>query len=215
MRSQARIALLVVAGLVALLAAPAVGAETPTEQLRAHVARALKILEDPAFKAESRAAARQAEIRKVAADIFDFTEMTRRALGPHWQPRTPAERQEMVALFTDLLERSYVSKIEMYSGERIVWAGEAIDGDQATIRTRIVTKQGTEVPVDYRMARRGDRWVAYDVSIEGVSLVANYRTQFNKIIQTSSYAELVKRLRDKLDERPAAADSKVKRTSVN
>jgi phospholipid transport system substrate-binding protein len=212
MRSPGRIAVLV-AGLLAVVLAGGAAAETPTDRLRAEIARVLKILGDPALRAESRTAERQAGIRAVAADIFDFTEMTKRALGPHWQSRTAGERQEMVQLFTELLERSYVSKIELYSGERIVWAGEVIDGDQATVRTRIVTKQGTEVPVDYRLLRRGERWVAYDVTIEGVSLVANYRTQFNKIIQTSSFAELVKRLRDKLAERPEPTQPRIKRTS--
>jgi phospholipid transport system substrate-binding protein len=105
------------------------------------------------------------------------------------------DRQEFTRLFTDLIERAYISKIERYSGERITYAGESVDAGLATVRTRFVTKQGTEVPVDYRMHERGDRWLVYDVSVEGVSLVNNYRTQFDKIIQSSSYAELVRRMK--------------------
>ena len=113
----------------------------------------------------------------------------------------PAEREEIVRLYADLLERAYVGKIEQYSGERIQFVGETAERDQATVRTRLVTKAGTEIPVDYRMHRvAGDRWLAYDVAIEGVSMVANYRAQFNKIIQTSGYPALVSRLTAKQEE---------------
>jgi phospholipid transport system substrate-binding protein len=189
--------------LVAMTGAGNAAAGPATDQLRAHVDQVLTALDTPgAGKIQER----RATTRRIAEDIFDFTEISQRSLGVHWQARTPAERQEFVALFTDLLERSYVSKIELYSGEKILYVGELGDNEVVTVRTRIQTKQGTEVPVDYRMLRRGDRWRAFDVAIEGVSLVGNYRTQFNKIVQTSSYTELVKRLRAKLDEpEPAAA----------
>jgi len=139
-------------------------------------------------------------VRRVADDIFDFQETAKRSLARHWQPRSPAEQAEFVRLFADLLERSYISRIELYGGEKIAYLRDELDGDQAVVRTRIVTKSGTEVPVDYRMLKRGERWLVYDVIIEGVSLVANYRTQFNKIIQTSSYAELVRKMKVKQDE---------------
>jgi phospholipid transport system substrate-binding protein len=176
---------------------------TPTEQVRGAIQRVVRILEDPALHGDARAAERRAAMRKVANELFDFTEITKRSLGRHWQARTPAEREELVRLFGDLLERTYVSRIELYSGEKIVFAGETVDTDQAVVRTRIVTKQGAEIPVDYRLLVRGERWRAYDVVIEGVSLVANYRSQFDKILQ-AGYPELVKRLRAKLDERPDA-----------
>ena len=141
--------------------------------------------------------ARRAAVRQAANRLFDFEETAKRALGPHWQQRTPAEHEEFVRLFSDLLEAAYVGKIDLYQGEKITYVGETVDGDQATVKTRIVTKQGNEVPVDYRLLREMDGWRVYDVIIEGVSLVANYRTQFNKIIQTSSYDDLVKRMRAK------------------
>jgi len=102
-----------------------------------------------------------------------------------------------VRLFSDLLEASYIGKIDLYQGEKITYASETVEGDQATVKTRVVTKQGTEVPVDYRLLREKDGWRVYDVIVEGVSLVGNYRTQFNKIIQTSSYEDLVNRMRAK------------------
>ena len=186
--------LLVLVGLAVGTPARA-GAGAPTEQLKASVDQIVKVLEDPALKAEARARDRRAAIRKEAEGVFDFTETAKRALGRHWQALAEPDRQEFTALFTDLIERAYISKIERYSGERIAYAGEAVEGGLATVRTRFVTKQGTEIPVDYRMQQRGDRWLVYDVSVEGVSLINNYRTQFDKIIQTSSYAELVRKMK--------------------
>jgi len=170
-----------------LVALPARAGE-PTDQLRAQIDRVIKVLEDPEL------------IRKVANDIFDFGETARRSLARHWAQRTAAEREEFVQLLADLLERSYISKIEAYGGEKITYVGETIDGDQATVRTKLTTKEGTDIPVDYRMLKRGDKWLVYDVIIEGVSLVANYRAQFNKIILTSSYQALVKKMRTKQEE---------------
>ncbi len=191
---------LIVAMAVVLTTGGTAWAGAPTDQLRGRVDRVLRVLEDPQLKPEARAIERRASIRAIVAEIFDFRELSQRALGPHWQGRTPNERDEFSQLFADLLERSYIDKIELYSGaERIQYTGEVLDGEQvATVRTRIVTKQGTEIPVDYRMRRVGDRWLVYDVAIEGVSLVANYRAQFNRIIQRSSYKGLVEQLTARL-----------------
>jgi phospholipid transport system substrate-binding protein len=175
-------------------------AGAPTDQLRAQIDRTVKILDDPELKKDGRQRERRGAVRQVANDIFDFSETAKRSLARHWAPRTPAEREEFVQLFTDLLERSYISKIELYGGEKIRFVGEAVDTDGAVVRTRLVTKQGTEIPIDYRMLSRGDKWLVYDVLIEGVSLISNYRTQFNKIITTSSYQELVKRMKSKQEE---------------
>jgi phospholipid transport system substrate-binding protein len=181
------------------LAVPAT-AGAPLDQLKAQIDRVIKVLEDPELKKDGKSSARRAAVRKIADDIFDFPETAKRSLARHWQPRSPAEKDEFVRLFSDLLERSYISKIELYGGEKIMFLGDSIEGDQASVRTRILTKGGAEVPVEYRMLKKADRWLVYDVVIEGVSLVANYRTQFNKIIQTSSYADLVKKMKVKQDE---------------
>jgi phospholipid transport system substrate-binding protein len=186
---------LVGALLVGGSATPA-AAGVPTDQLKGAVERVLKTLDDPALRGETRLGERRAAVRKIANEIFDFTEIAKRSMARHWQPLSEAQRTEFVGLFADLLERSYISKIETYGGD----TAERADGDFATVSTRIITKNGTEVPVDYRMVKRTDRWLVYDVSIEGVSLVSNYRTQFNKIIQTTSYNELVSKLRTKQDE---------------
>jgi phospholipid transport system substrate-binding protein len=185
---------------VALLAVPLgvtpardASAGMPTDQLRDRIDRVVGILDDGDLKANP--AARRAALRGVTGEIFDFTEITRRALGRHWQTASPAQRDELVRLLSALMERSYMGRIEQYSGERIAFVSEVVDGDLATVRTHFLSKSGTPIPVDYRLARAGDRWLAYDVTIEGVSLVANFRAQFNKIIQTSSTQGLVERLR--------------------
>ena len=191
MRSLRPLAMILVLALgLALVRDAAAG--TPIEQLRERIDRAVGILEDSALKTDP--PARRAALRSVAGEIFDFAEITRRAMGPHWQKLTPAERDELVLLLTAQMERAYMGRIEQYSGGRITWVGESVEGDLATVKTRFLATSG-EIPVDYRLARTGDRWLAYDVSIEGVSLVSSYRAQFNKIIQTSSTQGLVERLR--------------------
>jgi phospholipid transport system substrate-binding protein len=184
---------------LALAPAPA-QAGAPSDQLKTQIDRVLKVLDDPELKKEGRAKARRGAVRKIANDIFDFGETARRSLARHWQARTPAERDEFVQLFSDLLERSYISKVELYGGEKIQYLGDTVDGDQAKVQTKLVTKSSSEIPIEYRMHRKGDRWLVYDVIIEGVSLVANYRTQFNKIIQTDSYQTLIKKMRHKQEE---------------
>ncbi len=187
---------------LALSIAPGAWAGPATDQLRAQIDKVLKVLADPELQKDGRVQERRMAVRKIASDIFDFHEITKRSLGRHWQARTPAEQAEFVGLLSDLLERTYISKIEGYTGEKVAFVGEALDSGVATVRSKIVTKQGTEIPVEYRMYQAGNRWLTYDVSVEGISLVANYRTQFNAIIQKSSYQELVKTMRAKQAEAP-------------
>ena len=205
-----------VLALAAVLLVPLVGpdrawAGAPTDQLRTQIDRAVKVLEDPELRKDGHQRERRTAVRQIANDIFDFSETAKRSLARHWAPRTQAERDEFVGLFTDLLERSYISKIELYGGEKIQYVGESIEGDGAVVRTKLLTRQGTEIPIDYRMLRRGDKWLVYDVVIEGVSLISNYRTQFNKIITTSSFQELMKKMRTKQEE--FIGEEKQKRTS--
>ena len=200
-------ALAALAAVLALLVARDAVADVPTEQLRGSIDLVLKIVTDPELKKEGRTAERRRRIRAVVNQIFDFTEISQRSLGRHWQARTPAEREQFVALFGDLLENAYITKIESYSGEKIQYPGDVIDGDRALVKTRIVTKQETEIPVDYRMFLNGGRWAVYDVSIEGISLIGNYRTQFNAVIQRSGYPDLVAKLKAKQAERPGAREA--------
>ncbi len=187
-------------------------AGAPTDQLKVAVDQIILILEDPALKSDAKLDERRAAIRREAEKVFDFKETSKRALGTHWQRLGDKDREEFAALFADLLERSYIAKIERYNGEKTVYAGDAIDGDLAVVKTRFIMKSGRDVPVDYRMHRRGDRWLVYDVIVEGISLVGNYRTQFNKILQTSSYQELVARLKEKHNDMGAPGGSKPPRS---
>lgn len=186
-------------GLAALLLAGAVGAAQagpPTEQVKQYTDQVQRILQDPAL----RQADKRAAVRKVAAQVFDVQETAKRALGRHWQARTPAECEEFVQLFADLLERTYIHKIDLYGGERLVYTQEVVDGDYATVRAKVATRQGTEVPVEAKLHRRGERWLIYDVAVENISLIANYRSQFDRIIRTASFQELMSRLRTRRDE---------------
>jgi phospholipid transport system substrate-binding protein len=171
------------------------GAE-PTEQLRVQLERVLKTVQDPEVKKGGRVGERRA-VRKIAEEIFDFPDTARRTLARHWDQRSPAEREEFVAVFTDVFEHAYLSKVELLQGDRVAYLGDSVDAGVATVRTRLTTKQGSQLNVDYRMQQRGAsaRWLVYDVLIEGVSLVDNYRNQFNSVIQRSSYQELVRRLK--------------------
>jgi phospholipid transport system substrate-binding protein len=198
--TRIRLSAVMLGAVLAILTAREAAAGPPTDQLKGAVDRVIKILEDPSLKGDARVAERRTAVRKIADEIFDFNEIARRALARHWQPLTDKQRAEFVSLFSDLLERSYISKIELYGGEKIQYVGERIEGETASVSTRIVTKNGTEVPIDYRLLKKGDRWLVYDVNIEGVSLVSNYRTQFNKIIQTSSFEDLMQKLRTKQGE---------------
>ena len=187
--------------LVVALAAPAV-AGAPTEQLKQRVDEVVRVLSDPSLKGKPEQ--RRAAVRKISESIFDYPDTARRSLAQHWNDRTPEEQREFVQLFADLLERAYFSKIDHYQGEKVKYGAETIDGDEGLVKTTIVTNSGTDVPVDYRMHLVNGRWLVYDVVIEGVSLVSNYRAQFNKIIRTESYQALVKKLRAK-DSEPAAS----------
>ncbi len=184
-----------IAAAVALGPAAPARAGAPTDQVRAYTDAVVKVLEDPALKQEERRHERRAAVRKLATEVFDVQETARRALGPHWQQRTPAEREEFVQLFAELLEQTYIGKIDLFGGEKLRYTDEKVDGDNAVVRAKVVTKQNTEVPVEARMLRKGDRWLIYDIVIENISLIGNYRSQFDRIIRTASFGELVRRLK--------------------
>ena len=188
---------IMVAGAVA---APAMG---PRETVESTVGRVVTLLQDgdtDTVKTEStarQAADRRTEIRRLARELFDFEEVTRRTLSRHWAARSADERAEFVALFTDLLERSYVTRVEAYAGENIAYFGEAVDASYATVRSKILTDRRSEIALDYRLHLRDGRWRVYDLQIDGVSFVSTYRSQFDRIIQAESYSALLERMRKK------------------
>ena len=185
------------AALLLGLTASVAAALTPTETVKSRVDQALQSLSQTANPGAEASERRRADIRRAADTLFDFPDMSRRALGRHWTDRTPAEREEFVRLFTDLIARSYIGKIDRYAGESIAYVGERVDGEEASVRSQVVTAKGSKIPVEYRLHRANDAWTAYDVLIENVSLVGTYRSQFDRIIKAESFATLLRRLREK------------------
>ncbi len=174
---------------------------TVTDTIKKTVNDVIHIVTDKELKKKSNEQRRRTAIKKSIATIFDSQEMAKRTLGKHWNQRTPAERKQFVDLFATLLENSYAGKIESYNNEKIVYTKETLDGDYAEVKSKVITPKQDEYTLDYKlMKKESGAWMVYDVVIEGVSLVSNYRTQFNKIISTNGYAELVKKLQAKSNE---------------
>jgi phospholipid transport system substrate-binding protein len=170
---------------------PPVSQPGPLDLVKASVSRALAIVQSPSDGGD-----RRAEIRQVAATLFDFDEMARRTLAQHWAERSPQEQEEFVRLFTDLLERSYWTTIGNARLAAVTFQGESVEGSAARVWSRLVTDRGTEIPMEYRLLESGRRWAVYDVVVEGVSLVSSYRSQFRSIIRNSSFTLLMDRLRN-------------------
>jgi phospholipid transport system substrate-binding protein len=178
-------------------AQPEVG---PTQVVQTATEQVLQVVQDGQLAAPSRHDRRRLEVQRVADRLFDFQEMSRRALALHWRERTPQEQAEFVAVFKQLLGRAYIGRLENYTGEQVVYLSEHVDGEFATVRSKIVTGRGTEIPVDYRLHQVGSRWAVYDVAVSGVSFVANYRGQFDRIIRSSSYQALMRELKSRYAE---------------
>ena len=171
-------------------------AGTPTEQVRNVIEKALDILQNPAYKGEEQ----RQMVKRIVDPYFDYREMAKRSLGPVWGQLNAGQRNEFVRLFAELLEASYSDKIEKYAQNvKIDYTSEILTGDYAEVRT-VLTWPNDRIPLNYRLLLEGDTWKVYDVVIEGVSLVSNYRAQFRRIIHQSSYAELVRRLQTKVSD---------------
>jgi phospholipid transport system substrate-binding protein len=179
----------------ALASVPTAEAGPPTDQLRDGIDRIFKILGDPEFRGDEKTVQRRGAVSRIASELFDFGEMSKRTLGRHWDERTPAERLDFARLFTELIQRSYFSKVDEHGSERTVFRSETVDGKQAVVKTTLLLARGNQMPLEYSMLNTGDRWRVYDLSIDGISLMANYRSQFNRIIRTTSYADLVTKMK--------------------
>jgi len=195
---------------VALLSAPAsTHAGEPTDQVRGAIDRVLEILKKKDLQAKEKRAERRTLLREEISKAFDFDEMAKRSLGPTWRQRTPEERKEYVALFRQVLENSYLGKVEAYQGEKIRYVKDSVEeGRFATVETLIVTGKGQEIPLNYRMMKEKSDWRVYDVVIEEISLVNNYRSQFSGILQKSSFQDLLARLREMIKNSESASGSR-------
>jgi len=182
----------------ALLTLPAVSfAGVPSDRVKSATDKVIEILKDPSLKGPSKEDQKRKKIRAAVSEVFDFSEMAKRSLGMFWKDRTPAQKAEFTGLFTDLIERSYINRIEGYSNEKIVFDGETADKDYAVVKTRFINRRQEEIPVDYKLFSDNGQWRVYDVVIENVGLVNNYRVQFNKIIRGSGYDDLIRKMKSK------------------
>lgn len=171
-------------------------AESPTAVVRATLTEVFRILEDPKLKGEAQLASRRRRLEEVIFSRFDYAEMSKRTLGGQWAKLTGEQQKEFVELFKSFLSDRYAGRIEGYSGEQVEYLNERLQGQYAEVRTKLVSSK-TEIPMDYRLINKAGKWYAYDIIADGVSLVKNYRSQFEKIIRSDSYEELVKRLRNR------------------
>src|SRR5882724_4308376 len=186
-----------VAIVFALMIVDRAGAATPREQIQSSVEKVIAILKDPRLKPEAKKNERIEQLRQVIFPKFDFTEMAKRSLGADWQRRKPEEQQEFVKLFTDLIESSYASNLDSYNGEKVVFTGDKQDGEYAQVDTKIVGNKGDESTVSYKLRQAGSDWKIYDVVIENISIVNNYRSQFSRVIARSSFEDLLRQMKDK------------------
>ena len=157
-----------------------------------------KVLDDKDLKKPERHEERRQRLEKVVGARFDYSEMSRRSLGTQWNQLSDKDRQEFVDLFRTLLTNTYADRVENYSGEGVQYLNERSEKEYAEVRTKVLSGK-TEIPMDYRLLRKDNDWRVYDVVVDGVSLVNNYRGQFSKILHTSSYPGLVDQLRKKSD----------------
>jgi phospholipid transport system substrate-binding protein len=192
------------AGLLMLLSAGPGAAGQAADQLKQTVNQVLAILNDPTLRETAKAQERRQRLKEIIASRFDFSEMAKRSLGPHWQKRSPEEQKEFVQLFTTLLEQAYLDNIESYNGEKVRFVSERRDKDLAEVSTKIINNKGEEIALDYRLRNANEDWKVFDVVIADISLVNNYRAQFNRVLARSSYAELLEIMKRKKLSAPGA-----------
>lgn len=191
-----------VVGILCLLVTVPARAGGPTDELRAAIEKVQMILNDSQLKAAGKKGERLDKLRQVVQPKFDFTEMAKRSLGANWQRRNAEEQREFVRAFTELLENAYADSIDSFDGEKVIFTNEKQDKEYAEVNTKIVTKKGEEFPVNYKLHQASGSWKVYDVVIENISLVNNYRSQFNRVIAKSSYEELLRTMKEKRFDAP-------------
>ena len=172
-------------------------AAEPLEVVKSAADRAVQVLQDPELKTPERKTERVARLKEILNPIFDYDEMARRCLGPYWRQRTPAEQEEFARLFRAFIEKTYSEKIDFYKSEKIVFGRETIDRDYAQVDSTVINPKGEAFSVVYRLKRSDGQWRVYDAVVENISIVNNYRTQFERVISKSSYEELKKMLKEK------------------
>jgi phospholipid transport system substrate-binding protein len=171
----------------------------PMDEIRVAVTQALQILKEPEMKSSHERKELDARLEKIIDPVFDFREMAKRSLGIHWRDLTPEERQEFVPVFKDFLSNVYLGRIAFYNGQKVRYTGETVGNNYAEVDTRVIAKNGDQFPVVYMLKRADGDWKVYDVVVDNISIDNNYRSQFDRVISRSSYQELVKRIKQKVD----------------
>lgn len=182
---------------------------SPTDQIRATVEQAIAVLQDASLSQEANREARRAKLKEVIYHRFDFEKMAQGAVGVKWRQFSPEQQKRFVELFSRLLEHSYLGKIESYEGEKFTFLKEIPQGPTVVRVDSTVESKGQQYKLSYNMVQTGpDEWKVFDVIIEGVGLVANYRTQFSQLLQQGSVDDLLARLDKKVKENEAAPPAK-------
>ncbi len=173
----------------------------PKVAVQSTIDAVLETLKDTTLSLSTNKEKRRNKIKELIRERFDYEEMAKRSLARHWRERTPQEKDEFVSIFRDLLEASYITKIESYTNEKVMYDKEILneDGKTGIVNTTIVTSN-VNIPIDYKVISKDNTWWVYDVVIEGVSFISTYRSQYNKIITGESYASLIQKMKDKLKE---------------
>jgi phospholipid transport system substrate-binding protein len=187
----------IVLAVLIIFAAAAARAGEPIDLVKVAGDKAIQILKDPKLRPKEKKKERIERLKEVVNPLFDYEEMARRSLGPHWRRRTPQEQQEFVKLFRDYLEKVYSDQVDLYAGEKVVYGRERVEDDYAQVETAFVDTKGEEVSVVYRLRRVGGKWKVYDAVVENISVVNNYRSQFDRVISKYSFDELKRLLKEK------------------
>ncbi len=171
------------------------------ERVREVTDNVIKILVSEEYKSKEKEEVKKELIEKEVMKVFDWEEFSRRTLAQHWSRLTKEQQKEFMELYKTLLRKVYEDRLEGYSGEKLVYEGEEVLGDRAVVKATVIGYKGADVPLQYRMIKKGADWFVYDVVIEGVSLVNNYRTQFNDIMIKSGYKGLIEAMNKKIREK--------------
>ena len=162
-----------------------------TVDLKSTIDQVLLIINDEALQNDQNA--KRIQLRATIDQRFDYRQMSMRALSKNWRGRTPEERKKFVELFKNLLEKSYAKKIEAFGNGKVEYFDEVVKGKYAMVKTK-VSRKDKNIEIDYKLIQRGEKWMVYDIVVEGVSLIQNYRSQFTKIIQEDSFDGLMRRI---------------------
>ena len=177
--------------------ASAAAVTDPVVFIKEAVDEIISILQDEKLAAPAHKVERKKRVVTIVEKKFDFREMSMRSLAKHWQARSPEEQDRFVSLFKQLLENTYITKVETYSGEKVLFKKAAVQGSRAIVYSDLVRKN-VLTPVNYKLKKQDDSWVVYDVEVEGVSLVNNYRTQFASILSKEDFPALIAKLEERV-----------------